>query len=106
MVSMALLGLNVSVDRVDLPQIMEMQAVLTDRVHCMRPRRMTAENSHAAAARLWDLERPAHRGHQRRRLTGARASMLSPVSARQWYTSTPSTGPAVPRQPSRPQRSC
>ena len=35
-VSMALLGLNVSVDRVDVPQIMEMQAVLTDRAHGMR----------------------------------------------------------------------
>ena len=36
MVSMALLELNVSVDRVDVPQIMEMQAVLTDRAYGMR----------------------------------------------------------------------
>jgi hypothetical protein len=37
MVSMAVLGLNVSVDRVDVPQIMGMQAVLTDaRTACAR----------------------------------------------------------------------
>ena len=33
MVGMALLELNVSVDRVDVPQIMEMQAVLIDRAY-------------------------------------------------------------------------
>jgi hypothetical protein len=33
---MALPGLNVSVDRVDVPQSMEMPAVLTDRAYGMR----------------------------------------------------------------------
>ena len=43
MVSMALLGLNVSVDRVDVPQIMEMQAVLTDRAYGMRQDRLPVD---------------------------------------------------------------
>ena len=57
MVSMALLELNVSVDRVDVPQIMEMQAVLIDRAYGMRHDacRLT---SRSAAARRWGLEPP------------------------------------------------
>jgi hypothetical protein len=57
MVSMALLELNVSVDRVDVPQIMEMQAVLTDRAYGMRQDacRLT---SRSAAARPWSLVPP------------------------------------------------
>ena len=51
MVSMALLGLNVSVDRVDVPQIMEMLAVLTDRAYGMRQDACRLI-SRSAAARL------------------------------------------------------